>query len=114
MVRSYAEQQLAGLGYRVITARNGSDALELIRQTPDIDLLFTDVVMPGGISGPELADAARSLRPGIRVLFTSGYTELAIQQQGRLAGIEPLLSKPYRRVDLARKVRAALARQPGA
>lgn len=108
LVRDHLEAQLRALGYQVVTARNGPEGLEVLRQFADLDLLFTDVVMPGGMSGRDLADAARLLRPDLPVLFTSGYTENAIVHQGRLdAGVQ-LLNKPYRQQDLARKVRQVL------
>ncbi|MDE0852712.1 PAS domain S-box protein, partial [Yoonia sp.] len=74
LVRDYVIIQLKGLGYRVFEAPNGSEALVVLDQNPEIDLLFTDVVMPGGMGGSELADAARALKPDLKVLFTSGYT----------------------------------------
>ncbi len=107
-VRSYAQAALRSFGYTVIEAGDGAAALALIRQNDGIDLLFTDVVMPGGMNGRALADAARQLRPGLRVLYTSGYTENAIVHHGRLDADAQLLSKPYRRSDLDRAVRAAL------
>ena len=76
------------------------------RQRQPIDLLFTDVIMPGGMNGRELAEEARKRRPGIRVLFTSGYTENAIVHHGRLDPGVLLLAKPYRRSDLATLIRA--------
>jgi signal transduction histidine kinase/ActR/RegA family two-component response regulator len=108
MVRRYACQQLRSLGYRVIDMDNGADALAFIEQTDSVDLLFTDVVMPGGMNGRALADAARKLRPTLRVLYTSGYTENAIVHHGRLDPGVLLLAKPYRLVELARAVRSAL------
>lgn len=108
LVRRYAQDQLTSLGYAVIVAENGALALDILRERPDIDLLFTDVIMPGGMSGRQLADAARELRPSLKVLYTSGYTENAIVHHGRLdPGVE-LLGKPYRRSDLAHKIRQVL------
>jgi PAS domain S-box-containing protein len=108
-VRNYAKDQLLDLGYCVFPMKNGADALECLQQVPDIDLLFTDVVMPGGIGGRELAEQARKLRPGLKVLYTSGYTENSIVHQGRLDKGVHLLNKPYRRIELAQKIRAVLA-----
>ncbi|MGQ9927310.1 MAG: PAS domain S-box protein [Chloroflexaceae bacterium] len=107
-VRHFARQQLTSLGYRVLEARTGPEALELVRAHDEIALLFTDIVMPGGISGRELVRAARQVRPGLKVLYTSGYTENVIVHHGHLDPGVLLLSKPYRRADLARKVREAL------
>ena len=110
-VRAYALSQLQGFGYTVIEAADGPTALAILQQRSDIDLLFTDVVMPGGMNGRVLADAARRLYPGLRVLYTSGYTENAIVHHGRLDEGARLLGKPYRRIDLDRAVRAALAEE---
>ncbi|WP_121969912.1 PAS domain S-box protein [Leptolyngbya sp. BC1307] len=109
LVRRYAHDQLVNLGYRVLVATNGPTALILLRQRDDIDLLFTDVVMPGGMSGRELAYLARRFRPGLNVLYTSGYTEDAIVHHGRLDPGVQLLSKPYSRAELSQKIRDALA-----
>ena len=108
-VRAYALSQLQGFGYTVIEAADGPSALAILQQRGDIDLLFTDIVMPGGMNGRALADAARQLYPGLRVLYTSGYTENAIVHHGRLDEGARLLGKPYRRSELHRAVRAALA-----
>ncbi len=108
LVREHAMALLTGLGYHVTGAENGSEALEILTRSDEFDLLFTDVVMPGGIDGRQLADAAREIRPNLKVLFTSGYAESAIVHHGRLdAGVQ-LLSKPYRRQELAAKVREVL------
>ena len=108
LVRDYVIKQLKSLGYRVLEAPNGLEALVLLDQNPAIDLLFTDVVMPGGMTGSELADAARTLRSDLKILFTSGYTKNSVIHNGRLdAGVD-LLSKPYRRDQLAAKVRKVL------
>ncbi len=107
-VRRLALGHLKALGYQVLQARNGLQALDMLRQPVHVDLLFTDVVMPGGMSGRQLADAALQLRPELKVLFTSGYSEDAIMHHGRLDPGVHLLAKPYRRSDLARRVRALL------
>jgi len=113
LVREYAYSQLLGLGYNVICAEDGKRALEMLRSDTQCDLLFTDVVMPGGLSGRQLADQARLLRPGLKVLYTSGYTENAIVHHGRLDPGVLLLNKPYRRVELAEKVWQALREPTG-
>jgi len=100
---------LKGLGYTVLKASDGQSALSIIDSGLPIDLLFTDVVMPGELRSPELARRAKAILPGLEILFTSGYTQDAIVHGGRLdAGVE-LLSKPYRREDLARKIRFMFA-----
>jgi PAS domain S-box-containing protein len=102
---------LTDLGYQVLQANDAAGALTVIKSGIKIDLLFTDVVMPGTMRSPELARKARERLPDIAVLFTSGYTQNAIVHSGRLdVGVE-LLSKPYTREDLARKVRHVLASQ---
>lgn len=108
LVRTHVITQLKGLGYRVTEAISGQAALDIIKRHSDIDLLFTDVVMPGGINGRQLADQARVLRPELKVLYTSGYTENAIVHHGRLDQGVHLLAKPYRRSELASKLRKAL------
>jgi CheY-like chemotaxis protein len=102
LVRAQVGRQLAALGYRVTPAADGREALDRLAQIADIDLVLTDVVMPGGMNGRQLADHARLLNPGLRILFTSGYTEDAIVKGGGLTA--DFLAKPYRRAELARKV----------
>jgi len=109
LVRNYVATQLAGLGYTTLTAANATEALEYIDGVESFDLLFTDVIMPGSINGRQLADEARRRRPGLRVLYTSGYTENAIVHHGRLDAGVLLLPKPYVSSDLARMIRTALA-----
>lgn len=112
LVREHLSSQLKGLGYRVTQAENGPDAVEILKQMDGFSLLLTDVVMPGGMNGRELAEVTRKMRPEMRILFTSGYTENAIVHNGRLdLGVE-LLSKPYRRGELAAKVRKVLDGEP--
>lgn len=110
LVRETLIAQLKDLGYRVLDAAAGPQALEILHAVPDIDLLFTDVVMPGGLDGGQLADAARVMRPDLRVLFTSGYAEHPIVKNRRLARGVELLPKPYRRNEVAAKVRKVLDR----
>ncbi|MET0936769.1 MAG: response regulator, partial [Luteibacter sp.] len=108
-VRDTVVGLLVDLGYRVLKARDAESALSIVESGIAIDLLFTDVVMPGPLRSPELARKAIERQPGIAVLFTSGYTENAIVHGGRLdEGVE-LLSKPYSREALARKIRQVLA-----
>lgn len=110
-VQATAVDMLSGLGYRVLKANDGQSALTILQSGISIDLVFTDVVMPGPIRSPDLARHAKQLFPDIAVLFTSGYTQNAIVHGGRLdPGVE-LISKPYRRDDLARKIRHILASQ---
>jgi signal transduction histidine kinase/CheY-like chemotaxis protein len=106
-LRSYTTEILAELGYRVLAAQDGSRALELLEGN-HINLLFTDVVMPGGMNGRQLADEATRRRPGLKVLFTTGYTRNAIVHHGRLdAGVQ-MIGKPFSFNDLGAKVRALL------
>jgi CheY-like chemotaxis protein len=105
-VRKTVIRQLHDLGYRTIEADGGGAALDLMRRGTSFDLLLTDVVMPGGITGYQLAEQARAERPGLKVLFTSGYTELAAASEADLG--HQLLSKPYRKQDLGHAVRAVL------
>ncbi|MBV8070662.1 MAG: response regulator, partial [Acidobacteriaceae bacterium] len=110
-LRSTVVDMLSDLGYRVLKAKDASSALAIIESGVPIDLLFTDVVMPGTLRSPELARKAQERLPGIAVLFTSGYTANAIVHGGRLdEGIE-LLSKPYTREAMARKIRHVLRNQ---
>ena len=108
LVRNHVVSQLVSLGYDVVQASNGPEALEILNHITDFDLLFTDVIMPGGMNGRQLAEAAVAMCPGLPVLFTSGYTENAIIHHGRLDPGVHLLQKPYRRFDLAAKVRGVL------
>ncbi len=107
-VRQLVCRLLTALGYRVLPATQGRSALTILDQEPDIALLFTDVVLPGGMNGPELARRATELRPGLKVLYTSGYTGNALQQFEAVEGEVALVSKPYAIEELAHKVRAVL------
>lgn len=107
-VRETVVAMLSDLGYLVLKSVDASSALNVIESGIPIDMLFTDVVMPGKLKSPELARKARERLPNIAVLFTSGYTENSIVHGGKLnAGVE-LLSKPYTRKALARKFRMLL------
>jgi CheY-like chemotaxis protein len=108
MVRKYACQQIKDLGYKTLSATNAIEALALIDNGVEFDLLFSDIIMPGLMNGRQLADEAARRRPGLKVLFTSGFTENALHHHGRLDPGVLLLAKPYRLYDLARMLRTAL------
>jgi CheY-like chemotaxis protein len=108
MVRDYVVAQLRSLGYAAAAAANAAEALKILDDGAAPDLLFTDVIMPGGVDGRQLADQVRRRRPSLKVLFTSGYTQTAIVHHGRLDPGVLLLAKPYRKIDLARMIRTAL------
>ena len=108
LVRRYVITQIESLGYKTLEASRASEALEIIDGANPIDLLFTDVIMPGSMNGRQLVDEALVRRPGLKTLFTSGYTENAIVHHGRLDTGVLLLAKPYRKSDLARMIRLAL------
>jgi PAS domain S-box-containing protein len=108
LVRRQSVVNLRSLGYRVTDARDGIEALELLKSGKTFDLLFTDVVMPRGINGRQLAEAASTLCPNMPVLYTSGYAEERLTRESRPAIGLVLLRKPYNTVDLARKVRDVL------
>lgn len=107
-VRQVALASLGRQGYRVLTAINGQDALQVLQQQDgSVDLVLTDVVMPG-LSGPALAQAARARWPGIKILFMSGYTDDAVVRHGLLQGEVAFIQKPFTHAGLARKVRQTL------
>ncbi|MBS0511687.1 MAG: PAS domain-containing protein [Proteobacteria bacterium] len=108
LVLAHVANLLEGLGYRIVIARDGIEALDHFARHADIDLLLTDVIMPGGVNGHDLAARLRMTRPGLPVLFTSGYAENVLVHNGRLEPGTQLLSKPYRRQELAMKLRAVL------
>jgi PAS domain S-box-containing protein len=110
-VRGTVVDLLSELGYRVLRAKDAQSALAIVESGVPIDLLFTDVVMPGPLGSPELARKARERLPNIAVLFTSGYTDNAIVHGGRLDEGVDLLSKPYSREAMARKIRHVLRNQ---
>ncbi|MEJ0074246.1 MAG: ATP-binding protein [Alphaproteobacteria bacterium] len=107
-VRRVAVKILQGLGYQVREAADGPSALAILQELGEIDLLFTDLIMPNGISGQELLTRARALRPALKALFTSGYSAQFIKDKGSTEEGVALLSKPYRSQTLAEAVRAAL------
>ena len=108
-MRAFASAQLAALGYRVLAAEHARRAIEMVEHGCAPDLLFTDMIMPGGMNGRQLAEQLRWRYPGLKVLYTSGYAHGAMT--GEAAGaaqVTHLLGKPYRRRDLATKVREVL------
>ena len=109
LVRKYVTTQIGSLGYSTLEAANAAEALDIIDQHTIIDLLFTDVIMPGSLNGRQLVDEAQKRRPSLKALFTSGYTENAIVHHGRLDAGVLLLAKPYRKPELARMIRVALS-----
>jgi CheY-like chemotaxis protein len=104
--------QLCSIGYSVTSATTALEAMKLIEQNDEYDVLFTDVVLPKGMSGIELANKVRSSNPHLKVLLTSGYPEEVFQQHGRPADGVPLLRKPYKRAELAEALRSALDDKP--
>ncbi|RXT50704.1 PAS domain S-box protein [Bradyrhizobium betae] len=109
LVRQYVVTQIKSLGYTALEAANAAEALTIIDADKGIDLLFTDIIMPGHMNGRQLADEAVRRRPDLKTLFTSGYTENAIVHHGRLDSGVLLLAKPYRKSELAKMLRTALA-----
>jgi signal transduction histidine kinase/ActR/RegA family two-component response regulator len=112
IVRTTVAMMMEDLGYTIIEAGSGAEALSILERGDKVDLLFTDVVMPGAVNGRQLADRARDLDSNLRVLFTSGYTENAIVHNGQLDAGTELLSKPYNRDQLAAKLRRVLDGDP--
>jgi CheY-like chemotaxis protein len=109
LVRTYVTARLKNLGYQTLEAGNAAEAIAIADSGAEFDLLFTDVIMSGTMNGRQLADEMARRRPGIKLLFTSGYTENAIVHHGRLDPGVLLLAKPYRNAELARMVRCALS-----
>jgi CheY-like chemotaxis protein len=108
LVRKYVIAQILSLGYRTLEAGNASEALAIIDGGEEINLLFTDVMMPGSINGRQLGIEALLRRPSLKVLYTSGYSECAMVHDGYLDAGVLLLAKPYRKIELAKMIRAAL------
>ena len=111
-VRAYTSGNLRELGYIVLEAHNGPAALDILEKRPEIKLLFTDVGLPGGMNGRQLADSARKLRRDLRVLFTTGYARNAIVHDGRLDPGVQLITKPFTYVELADKLRDVFDAKP--
>jgi signal transduction histidine kinase len=112
LVRSFVTAQLQSLGYKTVAAPDARTALALVERGEPFDLLFTDIVMPGGMSGRQLAEEVAKRRPGVKVLYTSGYTDNAVVHHGKLDEGVLLLTKPYRRNQLAEMIRLALGKVP--
>lgn len=107
LVQSYVCTQLSSLGYKVLKASNAVEALEIVGSAPQIDLIFTDVVMPGGMSGPELIKEACVRRPELKILFTTGYSDqAAVAKMGEFNA--DVINKPYRAYDLSIAIRKAI------
>ena len=102
------QQSLQALGYRVLTASSGRQAMERLAEESSIDLLFSDVVMPGGMTGYDLAEHATNARPQLKVLLTSGYTGKVASRNGQMRFAANMLSKPYSQAELAQGVRTRL------
>lgn len=107
-VRSTAVEILTSLGYRVLEASNGHQALEQFMRYPDIALVFTDIMLPGGLLGTQLVEKLTERRPGLKVLLTSGFSDSSLMHRSMLDGTAELLPKPYPLEELARRVRAKL------
>jgi CheY-like chemotaxis protein len=115
-VRRLTAARLKELGYRVVEAANGAEALVLLESTPKVAIVFSDLVMPGGMSGFDLARLVRDGYPNVRVILTSGYSAELMDQADTAQLDFKVLRKPYRQAELARAFRAALsrpARRPG-
>jgi CheY-like chemotaxis protein len=108
-IRALAVELLTGWGYRVLSAVDAAMALSILDRDPSIELLFSDVVMPGEMSGSELVEHARRTRPGLKVLLTSGYTLHPALRAAPVQGVAAFLAKPYRPHELAAQIRKVLA-----
>jgi signal transduction histidine kinase/CheY-like chemotaxis protein len=113
LVRQYVVAQLESLRYAVLAAASAREALDMIAAGRAFDLLFTDVILGSGFNGPALADEILRLRPGVKVLYTSGYTKDALATNDRIDPGVALIHKPYRKIELARKIRAVLGTPSG-
>ena len=107
-LRQLAVQIISSLGYRTSATQDGPSALAMLDGGVPADVLFTDVVLPSGMNGVALAAAAKERRPGLRVLFTSGYTQNAVDSASNVDDEMELLDKPYRRRDVAERLRLIL------
>ncbi len=111
-VRAYAVECLTELGYKVIAAADGHEALQKLSNEIGVSILFTDIVMPGGLSGFDLAERARKICPDLKLLFTSGYALDTLRSRGRVDPSWAILNKPYRKVELAERMREVLEQVP--
>ncbi len=109
-VRAHATLSLGSLGYQVLTAEDGASGLQLLRDNPGVDLVFTDIVMPGNMSGWQMAEAIKAEWPHIPVLFTSGYAQEAVARYSQIEDPITFINKPYRKIQLAKQIRAMLDR----
>ena len=112
MVQRYIFAQLETLGYQVLPAGNAAEALSIVDSGQPFDLLFTDIIMPGPMNGLQLAKAVSARRPGVKVLFTTGFEDGTFESEGAVAAGAMLLTKPYQRNELAGKLRDALRSEP--
>ena len=108
-VREVAAAMIDEMGFETITATNGHEGLQMIDDHRDIDLVLSDVIMAGGMNGPELAAKAIKLRPDLKILFMSGYAPGSVRQMQDLPDTIELVNKPFTRNDLTEKVKKALA-----
>ena len=106
-----AAESLQNLGYRIITAGSGEQAMKCLQNNSDIDLLFSDVVMPGSLNGYQLAEQATAFQPGLKVLLTSGFTSKAVISNGQAKFKVHLLNKPYTQAEMAQRIRNLLSPQ---
>ncbi len=108
-VRAVPVNILRNQGYQVVEANDGAEAIALLEDVQSFDLLFTDVVLPGGMNGVDIAERAKQIQPNIKVVYTTGYTETAAVHNGTLDATAVLISKPYRRAELLDKIQLVLA-----
>ncbi len=111
-VRAHATLCLGSLGYRVLTAEDGAKGLQMLEEHPDIDLVFTDIVMPGNMSGWQMAETIKIKWPDIPVLFTSGYAQDSVERYSKIEAPIPFINKPYRKPQLAILVREMIDSKP--
>ena len=113
-VRQLTIKRLKLIGYQVLEAHDGPSALEVLRRGDKVDLVFTDLIMPGGLSGREVAIRAREMKPGIKVMLTSGYAEELVHGDDLQRERLKVLRKPYQQADLVAALRDVLGESPAA